>query len=40
MARGGRIADSDLDIAILLAEPRRPSLELYLRLRDEPSKRL
>jgi len=40
MARGGRTADSDIDIAILLAEPRRPSLELYLRLRDEFSKRL
>jgi predicted nucleotidyltransferase len=40
MGRGDHTADSDIDIAILLAEPRRASLELYLRLRDELSKRL
>ncbi|MEM2226711.1 MAG: nucleotidyltransferase domain-containing protein [Candidatus Bathyarchaeia archaeon] len=34
------IADSDIDIAFLLAEPPRGSLELYLRLSDELSKML
>ncbi|MEM3462811.1 MAG: nucleotidyltransferase domain-containing protein [Candidatus Bathyarchaeia archaeon] len=39
-SRGNATADSDIDIAVLLAEPHRGSLELYLRLSDELSKRL